>query len=370
MDPLHRLRSALADRYAIQREIGRGGMAIVYLAHDLRHSRDVAIKVLRPEFAMAVSAERFLREIQIEAQLKHPQILPLLDSGEADGLPYYVIPYVAGQSLQARLLRDAQLSLPEAIRITGEVAAALSHAHSLGFVHRDVKPGNILLDGDRALLADFGIARVVTELAGDRLSDSGLVVGTPEYMSPEQGAAHGQVDGRSDIYSLGCVLYEMLSGEPPFTGPTAQAVIARHMHERARSLRVVRSTVPEHVEDAIQIALAKVPADRFDTVEQFMAAVGPEGEAAAAARRARRARRRMLTRAGPIAAAIFLGAAGLWTIMPKPPTLDPNKVVLFPLAERGLTSVDSGAGYDVAVILSAALDHAQPLKWIDGAPRL
>lgn len=166
MDPLERLRSALAGRYAVQREIGRGGMAIVYLAHDLRHSRDVAIKVLRPEFAMAVSAERFLREIQIEAQLKHPHILPLFDSGEADGLLYYVMPYVPGQSLQARLGRDPQLPVPEALRITGEVAEALSYAHGLGFVHRDVKPGNILLGQGHALLADFGIARAITELAG------------------------------------------------------------------------------------------------------------------------------------------------------------------------------------------------------------
>jgi serine/threonine-protein kinase len=345
-------------------------MAIVFLAHDLRHSRDVAIKVLRPEFAMAVSADRFLREIQIEAQLKHPHILPLFDSGDADGLPYYVMPYVPGQSLQARLSREPQLPLADALRITGEVAEALSYAHELGFVHRDVKPGNILLGEGHAILADFGIARVVSELAGDRLSDSGLVVGTPEYMSPEQGAAHGRVDGRSDIYSLGCVLYEMLSGEPPFTGPTAQAVIARHMHESARSLRVVRSTVPEHVEEAIQIALAKVPADRFSTVDEFVAALGPEGETTSARRRAHGPRRRRLGRASLVGAVALLGGVGLWNAIPTPPTLDPNKVVLFPLSERGLTRADSGAGYDVAVMLSAALDHAQPLRWIDGAPRL
>ncbi len=345
-------------------------MAIVFLAHDLRHSRDVAIKVLRPEFAMAVSADRFLREIQIEGQLKHPHILPLFDSGDADGLPYYVMPYVPGQSLQARLIRDSQLPLADALRITGEVAEALSYAHERGFVHRDVKPGNILLGEGHAVLADFGIARAMTELAGDRLSDSGLVIGTPEYMSPEQGASHGRVDGRSDIYSLGCVLYEMLSGEPPFTGPTAQAVIARHMHESARSLRVVRSTVPEHVEEAIQVALAKVPADRFSTATEFVSALGPEGENTLARRRAHGARRRRLSRASLVGAVAVVGGVGVWQIMPTPPTLDPNKVVLFPLSERGLTSADSGAGYDVAVVLSAALDHAQPLRWIDGAPRL
>jgi len=286
-------------------------MAIVYLAHDLRHSRDVAIKVLRPEFAMAVSAERFLREIQIEAQLKHPHILPLFDSGEADGLLYYVMPYVPGQSLQARLGRDPQLPVPEALRITGEVAEALSYAHGLGFVHRDVKPGNILLGQGHALLADFGIARAITELAGDRLTDSGMVVGTPEYMSPEQGAAHGRVDGRSDIYSLGCVLYQMLAGEPPFTGPTAQAVIARHMHESVRSLRVVRSTVPVHVEEAIQVALAKVPADRFNTVAEFVEALGPEGERVSGARRAYGVRRSQLSRASLVGGVVLLGSLGL-----------------------------------------------------------
>jgi serine/threonine-protein kinase len=302
-------------------------MGIVFLAHDLRHSRDVAIKVLRPEFAMAVSADRFLREIQIEAQLKHPHILPLFDSGDAGGLLYYVMPYVVGQSLQARLLRDSQLPLSDAIRITGEIAGALSHAHSLGFVHRDVKPGNILLGEGHALLADFGIARAITGLAGDRLSDSGMVVGTPEYMSPEQGAARGRVDSRSDVYSLGCVLYEMLSGEPPFTGPTAQAVIARHMHERARSLRVVRSTVPEHVEEAIQVALAKVPADRFTTMDEFIAALGPEGESATASRRARVTRRSYMSRARLIGGAALLGSLGLWkSSVPAGGSLEANRL--------------------------------------------
>lgn len=322
MDPLHHLRSALADQYVIEREIGRGGMAIVYLAHDLRHSRDVAIKVLRPEFAMAVSAERFLREIQIEGKLQHPNILPLLASGDANGLPYYAMPYVPGESLQARLIRDSPLPVAEAIRITTDVAEALAYAHELGFVHRDVKPGNILLRDGHAVLADFGIARAITEIAGDRLSDSGLVVGTPEYMSPEQGAAHGRVDGRSDIYSLGCVLYEMLAGEPPFTGPTAQAVIARHMHEPARSLRVVRSTVPEHIEEAIEVALAKVSADRFNTAVEFSAALGPEGKAISAAHRARRTR---LSRARVLGGFAILASLGLWTSsVPTPLPLQAN----------------------------------------------
>jgi serine/threonine-protein kinase len=286
-------------------------MAIVYLAHDLKHDRDVAIKVLRPEFAIAVSAERFLREIQIEAQLKHPYILPLFDSGEANGLLYYVMPYVAGQSLQARLNRETQLPIAEALRITAEIAEALAYAHARGVVHRDVKPGNILLDENHALLADFGIARAVTELGGSALSDSGMVIGTPEYMSPEQCANVGNLDGRSDIYALACVLYQMLSGEPPFTGATAQAIIARHMQERPRSLRVVRSTIPDHVEEAVQVALAKVPADRFTTAIEFIAALDPHGDTAPAIRRARAARRRRVRRTravlGGTAAVIALG---------------------------------------------------------------
>jgi eukaryotic-like serine/threonine-protein kinase len=329
VDPLDRLRTALAGRYAVEREIGRGGMAIVCLAHDLRHSRDVAIKVLKPEFAMAVSAERFLREIQIEAQLKHPYILPLFDSGEGEGLLYYVMPYVAGQSLQDRLNLEVQLPLEEALRITSEIAEALSYAHARGVVHRDVKPGNILLDENHALLADFGIARAVTELGGSALSDSGMVVGTPEYMSPEQCSDKGKLDGRSDIYALGCVLYQMLSGEPPFTGPTAQAIIARHLQERPRSLRVVRSTVPEHIEEAVQVALAKVPADRFTTALQFVAALGPEGETAPAIRRARAARRRR----GRQTAAVLAGAAlavtlGFWKVAgPNPASVEASGTV-------------------------------------------
>jgi hypothetical protein len=345
-------------------------MAIVYLAIDLRHQRDVAIKVLRPEFAMALPTERFLREIQIEAQLKHPYILPLFDSGDADGLPFYVMPHVPGGSLRARLSQEAQLPFQEALRITEEVAEALSYAHSHGVVHRDVKPGNILLDESHALLADFGIARAVTALAGTALSESGLVVGTPEYMSPEQGSPGAKVDGRSDIYALACVLYETLSGEPPFTGATAQAVIARHMHDQPRSLRVVRSTIPDHVEEVIQTALAKVPADRYPTAAQFVAALRGEGPTTASVRRARVARRRRWS-AGLVGGVALAAALGLWWL-PRPPLpeLDRNKVVLFPLTERSLAVGDSGAGYDVAVMLSAALEHTQPLRWIDGAQRL
>lgn len=344
-------------------------MAIVYLAVDLRHQRDVAVKLLRPEFAMAVPTERFLREIRIEAQLKHSYILPLFDSGEVDGLPYYVMPHIPGGSLRNRLERETQLPLSDALRITCEVAEALAYAHAQGVVHRDVKPGNILLDESHAFLADFGIARAVSALGGSALSESGLVVGTPQYMSPEQGSESSKVDGRSDIYSLACVLYEMLSGEPPFTGPTAQAIVARHMHDRPRALSVVRSTVPEQVEEAIQTALAKVPADRFPTAEQFVAALRSESPSRTV-RRARAVRRRRWS-AGLVAGALLMGGIGRW-IAPgsSPPALDPHKVVLFPLTERGLDDADRGAGYDVALMLSAALEHTEPLRWIDGAQRL
>ncbi|MFL5492817.1 MAG: protein kinase domain-containing protein [Gemmatimonadales bacterium] len=372
MDAADRLRTALADRYAIQGEIGRGGMAVVYLARDLRHDRNVAVKVLKPEFASAVSGERFLREIQIEAQLKHPYILPLFDSGDADGVLYYVMPHVEGPSLRARLNQETQLPLDEALRITGEVAEALSYAHSRGLVHCDVKPGNILLDAGHALLADFGIARVLTTLGGKTLTSSGLIVGTPEYMSPEQGSYGGKVDGRSDIYALGCVLYEMLSGEPPFTGPTAQSVIARHMYDQPRSLRVVRSTIPAHIETAIQAALAKVPADRFGSAEQFVAALGPDAEVATAVRPAlRRSRQKARRMVGALGGVAIVSGVVIWRFaVPTAEPLDPNKLVLFPLTERMLAGSDSGAGYDVAIMLSAALEHAQPLKWIDGAQRL
>jgi serine/threonine protein kinase/tetratricopeptide (TPR) repeat protein len=325
VDPFDRLRTALANRYAVQREIGRGGMAIVYLAQDLRHNREVAIKALRPEFALAVSAERFLQEIQIEAQLKHPYILPLFDSGEAEGLLYYVMPYVAGQSLDVRLRRELQLPLAEALRITGEVGEALAYAHARGVVHRDVKPGNILLDENHALLSDFGIARAFTELGGrSALSDSGMIIGTPEYMSPEQCSDKGKLDGRSDIYALGCVLYQMLSGEPPFTGPTAQAIIARHLQEQPRSLRVVRSTIPEHVEEAVEVALAKVPADRFTTAMQFVAALDHRGETPRAIRQARLERRRSLRKmAGMLGGLAGLIGLGLWKFSgPSPPPVE------------------------------------------------
>ena len=271
---LAHLRAALADRYAIERKLGQGGMATVYLAQDLKHNRPVALKVFRPELAAPLVSDRFLREVRITARLNHPHILPLLDSGEADGFVYYTMPYVEGASLRDRLEREQQLPLDDAIQIAREVADALSYAHSHDFVHRDIKPENILLESGHAVVADFGIARAITAAGGDRLTEAGIAVGTPMYMSPEQGAGSEEVNGRSDLYSLGCVLYEMLAGHPPFTGRSAQEVLARHSMDAVPRITAARPTVPVAVERAIEAALAKSPADRFATANRFAHALG------------------------------------------------------------------------------------------------
>jgi len=272
-DLSHRLQDALSGRYTIERELGRGGMAVVYLASDVRHHRLVAVKVFRPELAAALGTDRFLREIEIAGRLQHPHVLPLHDSGEADGLLYYVMPYVEGESLRERLSRDGQLPLDEALRIAREVADALAYAHGLGLVHRDIKPENILLGAGHAVVADFGIARAISAAGTERLTATGVAIGTPAYMSPEQSTDDIHLDRRSDVYSLGCVLYEMLAGEPPFTGPSAQAIVARRLAERPRSLRVVRPAIPLAVEDAVAIALATVPADRYVGAAEFAKAL-------------------------------------------------------------------------------------------------
>ena len=272
-DPFEQLRPALADRYALERELGRGGMATVYLARELKHGRLVAIKVLRPEIAGALGPERFLREIELAARLTHPHILPLHDSGQVGGFLYYVMPYIEGESLRDRLEGEGQLSLEDALRITREVASALSYAHSHDVVHRDIKPENILLSGGEAVVADFGIARAITQAAGPRLTETGISVGTPEYMSPEQASGGASIDGRSDVYSLACVLYEMLSGEPPYTGPTAQVVITKRLTDPVPSVRRLRETTPPAVDAAITRALAKAPADRFTKASEFVRAL-------------------------------------------------------------------------------------------------
>jgi serine/threonine-protein kinase len=272
-DVLERLSRALEGRYHVKHELGAGGWATVYLATDMKHQREVAFKVLRPEVASAIGLERFVREIEVAARLRHPNILPLYDSGEADGLFYYVMPYVEGESLRDVLNREIQLPIDGALKISHEVADALALAHSHGVIHRDVKPENILLDAGHAVVADFGIARAVLETDSERLTGSGIAVGTPEYMSPEQAAGEGEIDARSDIYSLGCVLYEMLVGEPPFEGRTIQAIIARHMTGASPRASETRSTVPSAVDAIVTRALAKVPADRFGGAERLAVAL-------------------------------------------------------------------------------------------------
>ncbi len=271
-DALDRLRVALADRYRVERELGQGGMATVYLAHDIKHDRQVAIKVLRPELAAVIGAERFLAELKTTANLQHPHILPLFDSGIADSFLFYVMPYVEGVSLRDRIAREHQLPVNDAVRLATEVASALDYAHRRGIIHRDIKPENILLHDGSALVADFGIALAVSS-AGTRMTETGMSLGTPNYMSPEQAMGAREITARSDVYALGAVTYEMLAGEPPFTGPTAQAIIARVMTEDPRALAGQRKTIPPHVEAAVFTALEKLPADRYASAAEFAAAL-------------------------------------------------------------------------------------------------
>ncbi len=345
-DFLDCLQVALADRYQLEvdsagapRVLGRGGMATVYLAQDLRHHRPVAMKVLHPELAQALGTERFLREIEIAAQLTHPHILPLYDSGNAGGLLYYVMPQVAGESLRQRLTRQRHLSVEEAIRLGGEIARALDYAHERGIVHRDIKPENVLLQDGQALVADFGIARAISgslEAGGaQKLTETGITLGTPAYMSPEQAVGERTIDGRSDLYSLGCVVYEMLAGEPPFTGRSAQAILARHALDPVPPLRTVRSAVPEHTERAVQRALGKVPADRFETAEEFALALLTPGPLPAFRPLTSRPRLAWLVRSrealGAAVLAAGVAAAGiLLTRSTAPATLDPNLLAVAP----------------------------------------
>ncbi len=265
--------AALADRYAIERSIGRGGMATVFLARDLKHDRPVAVKVLNPELAASIGPSRFLREIRIAAKLTHPSILPLHDSGQAGAFLYYVMPYVEGESLAARLRRDVQLPVDEVLAITQAVAAGLDYAHAQGVIHRDIKPDNILFNAGTAVLTDFGIAKAVSAAGGERLTETGMVLGTPAYMSPEQAGAEAHIDGRSDIYSLACVVYEMLTGQPPFGGPNVQSILLRHMTDPVLSLRTVRPSLSEAIERAVMRSLSKVPMDRFATAGAFAEAL-------------------------------------------------------------------------------------------------
>jgi len=363
-DHVERITAALADRYRIERELGSGGMATVYLAQDLKHERQVAVKVLRPELAAALGSDRFLREIKIAANLNHPHILPLHDSGEADGFLYYVMPYVDGESLRDRLNREKQLPIEDALEVAKEIADALGHAHSLGFVHRDIKPENILFEAGHAVVSDFGIARAVTEASDERLTDTGLAMGTPAYMSPEQGAGEQDVDGRSDIYSLACVLYEMLGGDPPYTGSTAQALLARKLTDPVPSLQVVRETVPEEIEHVVIKALAKTPSDRFPTAAKFVEAL--EGGGRASARQAPLPRRRR-----PVAGWVG-GALGLLVILGGIALLSPSLDVAF--TERDwiiIADLDNQTGEEVFdrslnTALTIALEQSQ---YVNVVPR-
>ncbi len=313
-DTFERLKAALADRYTIERELGSGGMATVYLAEDLKHERKVAVKVLRPELAAALGADRFLREIKITARLTHPHILPLLDSGDANGFLYYVMPYIEGESLRERLAREKQLPMDDAVQIAREVADALGSAHTHDVIHRDIKPENILLEEGHAVVADFGIARAVSAAGSEKLTETGLSIGTPAYMSPEQGSGGTGIDGRSDLYSLGCVLYEMLTGHPPFTGTTAQEILVRHATDPVPSIRAARTTIPEGVEQAVIKALAKVPADRFATASQFAEALEQGAVAPTVTPGAARGRRGVrVAAAAVVAGAVALGV-GWWAV--------------------------------------------------------
>ena len=324
---LDRLQAALEGRYEIVRELGRGGMATVYLAKDLKHDREVAIKVLLPDLGMALGPERFRREIQLATKISHPHILALFDSGETpDHLLYYVMPFIPGESLRARLDREQQLSVDDAVQITIEVASALDYAHRNGIVHRDIKPENILLEDGHAIVADFGIAHAISAMGEEKLTQTGITLGTPTYMSPEQAMGEKEIDGRSDVYALGCVLYEMIAGTPPFVGPNAASIIARHTLDRVPSLAIVRENVPDELEDTVLQALAKIPADRFRTAGAFAQALQrPAGAtysrrvmAARSATESTRAldpkskRKRMLKTAGAAALVLAIAGFGAW----------------------------------------------------------
>jgi serine/threonine-protein kinase len=319
-DITSRLSAALADRYRIERRLGEGGMATVYLAEDLKHDRKVALKVLKPELAAVLGAERFVQEIKTTASLQHPHILPLFDSGEVDSFLYYVMPYVEGETLRDKLNREKQLRIDEAVGIATEVADALEYAHQQGVIHRDIKPENILLHGGRPMVADFGIALAVSAAAGGRMTETGLSLGTPHYMSPEQATAEKHLTGRSDIYSLGAVLYEMLTGNPPHVGSTAQQIIAQIIADEAPPVTELRKSVPPNVAAAVGHALEKLPADRFATAQDFIAALRdpafrtPQSPDATMTRTWNRAA------VGFAAVSVLLGVAFVWSMMRSAPT--------------------------------------------------
>jgi eukaryotic-like serine/threonine-protein kinase len=354
---LGRLQGALADRYRIEREIGAGGMATVYLAQDLRHDRRVALKLLRPELSAVIGAERFLAEIKLTANLQHSHILPLFDSGEADGFLFYVMPFVEGESLRTRLTREKQLPVADALRIATEVASALDYAHRHGVIHRDIKPENILLHDGQALVADFGIALAASKASGSRMTETGMSLGTPNYMSPEQAMGEREITARSDVYALGAVLYEMLTGDPPFTGSTAQAIVARVLTEAPRPIHPQRHTIPPHVEAAVLTALEKLPADRFGTAAELAEALRGRNYAMTVAS----STAALPTRAAPaagwrrdpvtlalIGVAVVATAAALWGWLRPAPAPMVNRFSLFLPPEAALQPVTQ-SGNRVAI---------------------
>ncbi len=365
-----RLGTALSGRYAVEREIGRGGMSYVFLAQDLKHHRQVALKVLRPELAVSVGGERFLREIEIGASLQHPHILPLFDSGEADGLLYYSMPYVEGETLREKLRRETQLELNEALSIAQQVSDAVAYAHNHNVVHRDIKPENILLTDGHAMVADFGVARAITEAGGEELTGSGMAVGTPTYMSPEQALAASDIDQRSDVYSLGLVVYEMLAGEPPFTGPTPVAVLARQANEPVPPLEVVRPNVPSGVVMVVEKALEKVPADRYQTASAFGHALNEGVSSGARLIRAGAKRRRWSIAAAStsVVAALLLA---WWLVTGRAVASNPDWVIVYPLEVSGeVGPAEAGLGEDNAYLIWNALDGRSSLKWINALDRV
>jgi serine/threonine-protein kinase len=371
---LDSLRQALAGRYRIEREIGHGGMATVYLAHDVKHDRQVALKVLKPELAASLGAERFLREIRTTANLRHPHILPLYDSGDvadasdpASRLLFYVMPFVEGESLRDRLTREKQLPIDDALRIAAEVSDALSYAHARGIVHRDIKPENILLESGHAVVADFGIARAVSAAGAESLTGTGVAIGTPAYMSPEQASGDHELDGRSDLYALGCVLYEMLAGQPPFTGPTVEAIARQHLVATPAPVTNLRPAVPAPVLAALQRALAKNPADRFNPVAQFADALRtpvlpPERPTTSPPPSPLPRLLQRLEVIGLVAALVLVGALAMWKRVAATPRAQPKSIAVLPFESVGGDTANVYFAEGMADELTTALTSVDGLR--------
>ncbi len=366
------LRTALIDRYVIESELGEGGMATVYLAHDTKHNRKVALKVMKPELAAMIGAERFLKEIEVTANLQHPHILPLHDSGEAQGFLYYVMPFVEGETLRAKLEREKQFAIDDAVELTRAICGALDYAHRQGVIHRDIKPENILLVEGQPQVADFGIALAVSQAGGTRLTETGLSIGTPQYMSPEQAMGDRELDARSDIYSVGAMLYEMLTGDPPYMGSTAQAIVAKVITERAPPVTASRDTVPPHIAASVDKALAKLPADRFATAAQFAEALVTPGfigltTQAQAVQGVAPSNRRTTIAFGVAAVAIVVAMWGWFRPQPTVPTVVSRFSVTLP-PEEGLQTLSVGhrlaISPDGTKLIYVGPGETAPMLWL------